>query len=180
MVTLSGIRLSYLDAGHLGPPVVELGGLRLALRWDGELGEVELGALGVGADEVGLLRVQERERLAARPVRVDAHGRARRLYAFPMRSILPRMLIIHARNINKSRRRSSHENHTGGNSHVDSIRSAVVFVSRRASSGPDGDGRIQIPRGLAAADAALARELAPRATTFDNRNIDRSMPTLQN
>lgn len=54
---------------------VQLGRLRLALRGHREVLEVELGALRVGADQVGrLVRVEERERLRARPVRVHAHG----------------------------------------------------------------------------------------------------------
>lgn len=50
---------------------VVLGGLGLAGY--SKVGEVELAALGVGPDEVRLLRVQEGQRLAARSVRVDAH-----------------------------------------------------------------------------------------------------------
>lgn len=52
---------------------VVLRGLGLALRWQREIGEVELAALSIGADQIRLLGVEEREGLAARAVSVDAH-----------------------------------------------------------------------------------------------------------
>lgn len=51
-------------------------GGRLRLAWKGEVGELELGALRVGAEQLGLLGVQEGERLRAGPVRLYAHGAA--------------------------------------------------------------------------------------------------------
>lgn len=45
----------------------------LGLTGYGEVSEVKLAALGVGPDEIRLLRVQEGQRLAAGSVRVDAH-----------------------------------------------------------------------------------------------------------
>lgn len=63
------------DDGVVSDDVVQLRRLRLTLRRQGEVLEVEVGALRVGADQVGrLVRVEERERLRARPVSVDAHG----------------------------------------------------------------------------------------------------------
>ena len=47
--------------------------LRLAWRGQRKVGEVEFAALRVRADQVRLLGVEERQSLAAGPVRVDAH-----------------------------------------------------------------------------------------------------------
>lgn len=52
---------------------IVLRGLSLALRRQREVGEVELAALRVRADQIRFLGVEEREGLAAGPVRVDAH-----------------------------------------------------------------------------------------------------------
>jgi len=60
---LTGLRLSRVMLGCLG----------LTRRRQGEVGEVEFAALRVRADQVRLLGVEERQSLAARPVRVDAH-----------------------------------------------------------------------------------------------------------
>lgn len=52
-------------------------GGRLRLAGKGEVGELELGALGVGAEQLGFLSVQEGECLRAGPVRLHAHPAAR-------------------------------------------------------------------------------------------------------
>lgn len=61
--------------------VVELAlglALRLGLAGQREVGELELGALRVGPEQLRFLRVQEGERLRARPVRLHTH----RFYGF--------------------------------------------------------------------------------------------------
>lgn len=52
-------------------------GGRLRLAGEGEVCELELGTLGVGTEQLGLLSVQEGERLRAGAVRLHAHPAAR-------------------------------------------------------------------------------------------------------
>lgn len=47
--------------------------LRLGLAGQRKVGELELGALRVGPEQLRFLRVQEGERLRARPVRLHTH-----------------------------------------------------------------------------------------------------------
>jgi hypothetical protein len=86
-----GARDTYDSGGDSevsGANGVQLRRLRLALRRQGEVFEVEIRALRVGADQVGrLVRVEERERLRARPVRVDAHGVGRTTTTTPRSSL---------------------------------------------------------------------------------------------
>lgn len=42
-----------------GKTVLMLGGLRLALRWDSEVGKLELRALGVRANKISLFCLKE-------------------------------------------------------------------------------------------------------------------------
>lgn len=46
----------------------------MALGRQREVGEFKFAALGIRADHVSLLRLQERQSLRTRPVRIDAHG----------------------------------------------------------------------------------------------------------
>lgn len=58
------------------PRTARAAGGRLRLAGESEVGELKLGALRVGAEQLRLLGVQESERLRAGPVRLHAHGSA--------------------------------------------------------------------------------------------------------